>query len=157
MQMRTVRYGTCWWIAKFAQALFTQTLEDQNLEQQLSTYRQVAIGEMAPDAVTVGIEKDAAGAIKSAVWWEAKGDVDADEAEYGNVGEALAAAEAARTLHGFSEVVVALQDGLTWQAEWGDLKPDPLNREPIGDVTQTDLSDDEAFELAAHIEAERDA
>jgi hypothetical protein len=157
MRKRTVRYGTCRWIAKFIQALFMQMLEEQNLEQQRSTYRQVAVGEMAPDAVTVGIEKDAAGAIKSAVWWEAKGDVDADEAEYGDVAEALAAAEAAKTLHGFGEIVVALQDGLAWQAEWGDLETDPLNREPIGDVTQTDLSDDEALELAAHIEAERDA
>lgn len=127
------------------------------MEQQRSTYRQVAIGETTTDAVSVGIEKDVAGSVKAAVWWEAKGDVDADEAEYSDVGQALAAAEAAKTLHGFGEIVVALQDGIDWQPEWGELKSDPLAREPIGDVTQANLSDDEAFELAAHIEAERDA
>jgi hypothetical protein len=91
------------------------------------------------------------------VWWEARGDVDADEAEYSDVREALAAAEAARTLHGFGEVVVALQDGLSWQGEWGELRNPPRSREPVGDVSQTDLSEDEVFELAAGIEAERDA
>ena len=127
------------------------------MEQQRSTYRQIPVGEMTPDAVTVGIEKDAAGATRAAVWWEARGDVDADEAEYQDVGEALAAAEAARTLHGFREVVVALQDGVAWESGWGELKVDGRSREPIGDVSQTDLSEDETFELAAGIEAERDA
>jgi len=113
----------------------------------VDNYRQVAIGEAVPDAVTVGIEKHADGAIKAAVWWDAVGDVDADEAEYDDVPAALAAAEASRQLHGFSEVVVALQDGLAWQASWGKLQ-DPMVAE---------LSDDEAYELAAGIEAERDA
>ncbi|WP_157959923.1 hypothetical protein [Devosia submarina] len=127
------------------------------MEQDQSTYRQIAIGDVVPDAVTVGLERGADGAIKAAVWWEARGDVDADEAEYSDVREALAAAEAARTLHGFGEVVIALQDGLSWQGEWGELRSPPRSREPVGDVSQTDLSEDEVFELAAGIEAERDA
>ena len=127
------------------------------MDQSALAYRRVAVGEMTEDAVTVGIECDPEGGYKAAVWWEAKGDVDADEAEYDDVGEALAAAEAAKTLHGFSEVVVALQDGLSWQDNWGQLQRNPGNREPVGDVSQTDLSSDETFELAAGIEAERDA
>jgi hypothetical protein len=122
-----------------------------------AAYRQIPVGEMTPDAVTVGIEKDGNGQLKAAVWWEAKGDVDADEAEYADVAEALAAADAAKTLHGFSAVVVALQDGLAWQSEWGQLQADTRSREPIGDITGTDLSNDEGYELAAGIEAERDA
>ena len=110
-------------------------------------YRQVAIGDAVPDAVTVGIEKQADGAFKAAVWWDGVGDVDADEAEYDDVAAALAAAEAARQLHGLTEVVVALQDGLDWQASWGRLQDPMVAR----------LSDDEAYALAAGIEAERDA
>ena len=120
-------------------------------------YRQVAIGETTPDAVTVGVERDAVGAIKAAVWWDAVGDVDADEAEYDDVQAALAAAEASRELHGFSEVVVALQDGLQWDAAWGQLGRQERQKEPIGDVSNVDLTDDEAFDLASGIEAERDA
>ena len=127
------------------------------MDQSALAYRRVAVGEMTEDAVTVGIECGPEGRYKAAVWWEAKGDVDADEAEYDDVGEALAAAEAAKTLHGFSEVVVALQDGLSWQDNWGQLQGNGRNREPVGDVSQTDLSSDETFELAAGIEAERDA
>jgi hypothetical protein len=127
------------------------------MDQSALAYRRVAVGEMTEDAVTVGIECDPEGRYKAAVWWEAKGDVDADEAEYDDIGEALAAAEAAKTLHGFSEVVVALQDGLSWQDNWGQLQRNPRDREPVGDVSQTDLSSDETFELAAGIEAERDA
>ncbi len=154
--MRTVRYGT-WRIAKRAEALFSQILEETKLEQDQSNYRQIAVGEVVPNAVTVGLERDGSGKIKAAVWWDAKGDVDADEAEFDDVREALAAANAAKTLHGFSEVVVALQDGLSWQGEWGKLRSNPQSREPVGDVSQTDLSEDEVFELAAGIEAERDA
>jgi hypothetical protein len=120
-------------------------------------YRQVVIGEKTLDAVTVGVERDAAGAIKASIWWEAVGDVDADEAEYDDVPAALAAAEASRELHGFSEVVVALQDGLQWDAEWGLLARQERQKEPIGDVSNMDLTDNEAFDLAAGIEAERDA
>ena len=120
-------------------------------------YRQVAVGAATPDAVTVGIEADTNGQVKAAVWWEAQGDVDADEAEYSDVAEALAAAEAARALHGLAEVVVALQAGMGWRPEWGELLPDPRDREPVGDVSEAGLSDDEAYGLAAGIEAERDA
>lgn len=120
----------------------------------MGTYRQVKVGETTPDAVTVGIEADGAGGHRAAVWWDAIGDVDADEAEFDDVGAAICAAEAARELHGFGEVVVALQDGLAWNAAWGQLGG---GREPIGNIEQTDLSDDEAYELAAGIEAERDA
>ena len=120
----------------------------------MQNYRQVAIGQDTPDAVTVGIERDATGGYRAAVWWDSIRDVDADEAEYDDVPTALAAAQAARELHGFAEVVVALQDGLEWQGAWGQLG---RGREPIGDVSHTDLSDDEVFTLAAGIEAERDA
>lgn len=127
------------------------------MDQGHSAYRRVSVGEKTEDAVTVGIEADAGGQAKAAVWWEAKGDIDADEAEYADVPQALAAAEAARVLHGFSEVVVALQEGLGWQATWGELKTDPRSREPVGNVSETDLSEQETYELAAGIEAERDA
>lgn len=127
-------------------------------ETYVTTYRQVGVGTSCPDAVTVGIERDAAGQLKAAVWWESRGDVDADEAEYGSVSAALAAAEAARALHGFAEVVVALQSDDLWESEWGLLTQGAgRGREPVGDISQTDLSDDEAYELAAGIEAERDA
>ena len=127
------------------------------MSEQQSGYKQVAVGESNADAVTVGIEAGANGSPKAAVWWEAKGDVDADEAEYDNVTDALAAAEAARALHGFSEVVVALQDGLSWQPGWGQLTTDPRDKEPIGDVSNAGLSSAETEELAAGLEAESDA
>lgn len=118
-------------------------------------YRQVEIGEANLEAVTVGIEKAVDGGLKAAVWWEAIGDVDADEAEFDDVPAALAAAEAARELHGLKEVVIALQEDVTWQGEWGTL--DVRNKEPIGDVRPTDLSSEETYELAAGIEEQRDA
>lgn len=127
------------------------------MNEQQSGYRQVSIGQATPDAVTVGIEAGSDGQPKAAVWWEAKGDIDADEAEYANVPEAFAAAEAARALHGFSEVVVALQDGLSWLPGWGNLASNHRDKEPIGDIRGTDLSSDETEELAIGIEAERDA
>lgn len=121
------------------------------------TYRQVGIGEATPDAVTVGIERDGNGATRAAIWWDAVGDVDADEAEYDDVASALAAAEAARELHGLREVVIALRPGVEWQSDWGAIAAEERQKEPIGDVRGVDLSDDEAFDLAAGIEAERDA
>jgi hypothetical protein len=115
-------------------------------------YRQVALGADLPDAVTVGVERvDAPHA--AAVWWPSRGDIDPDEAEYDSVEAALDAAEAARVLHGFSEVVVTLAVGADWQAEWGQL----VAREPIGDLRGTDLSSEEAYSLASGIEHERDA
>lgn len=127
-------------------------------ETYVTSYRQVPVGTSSPDAVTVGIERDASGQLQAAVWWESKGDVDADEAEYDSVSAALAAAEAAQELHGFAEVVVALQSDELWQADWGLLTQSAGRaREPVGDISQTNLSDDEAYELAAGIEAERDA
>ena len=122
-----------------------------------AVYRQVPVGTSVEDAVTVGIETGSGGQLKAAVWWSARGDVDADEAEYADVGEALAAAEAARALHGFAEVVVTLADASLWRKEWGRLQADGPAREPIGDLRGTDISDDEAFELARDIETERDA
>jgi hypothetical protein len=123
-----------------------------------TSYRQVPVGTESPNAVTVGIERDGEGQLKAAVWWESKGDVDADEAEYPTVEEALAAADAAKALHGFDEVVVALQSDDLWDAEWGVLAQSAGRaREPVGDIRDTDVSSDEAYELAAGIEAERDA
>jgi hypothetical protein len=126
-------------------------------ETYVSAYRQVPVGAETPDAVTVGIEKSGDGLPRAAVWWESKGDIDADEVEYDSVEEALSAAEAAKSLHGFSEIVVALQSDDLWDPEWGVLSHAARSREPVGDVRETDLSSDEVYELAAGIEGERDA
>jgi hypothetical protein len=127
-------------------------------ETYVTTYRQVPVGTESPQAVTVGIERDGDGQVRAAVWWEAKSDVDADEAEYESVEAALAAAEAAKALHGFDEVVVALQSDDLWHSDWGTLTQTAGRaREPVGDVRGTDLDSNETYELAAGIEAERDA
>ncbi len=122
-----------------------------------ASYRLVPIGQQSPDAVTVGIELTEDGTHKAAIWWESKGDVDADEAEYSDVAEALAAAEAARALHGFAEVVVVLSQPDLWDSQWGQLRLPDIAKEPIGDVQDTDLSSRETYALAAGIEEERDA
>ena len=113
-------------------------------------FRLVDIGEDMPDAVTVGIEP---GGEAAAVWWPSRGDVDADEMDFDSVPAAFTAAEAAMDLHGFNEVVVAMADRSEWRAEWGQL----IGREPLGDLRGMDLSEEEAFAIAADIEAERDA
>jgi hypothetical protein len=122
-----------------------------------TSYRVVPIGEPVPDAVTVGVEPGADGSARAAVWWEAKGDIDADEAEYDTVPAALAAAAAARALHGFAEVVVVLAQAELWDEAWGQLRLPEVAKEPIGDVRGTDLTSAETYELAAGIEEERDA
>src|SRR5690606_11952014 len=48
-------------------------------------FRQVALGSSNADAVTVGIETGTEGPPRAAVWWESKGDIDADEAEFDDV------------------------------------------------------------------------
>lgn len=121
------------------------------------SFRQVPVAARTPQAVTVGIESDGAAGHKAAVWWEAVADVDADAAEFIDVAAALDAAEGARALHGFSEVVVTLQDGVKWQSGWGELRPIKTGNEPLGDISGAGLSEEESFELAADIEAERDA
>ena len=123
----------------------------------MAKYRLVPVGERSPHAVTVGIEPGPEGGLKAAVWWESTGDIDADEAEYDNVPAALAAAEAARALHGFHDVVIVLARPELWDPQWGELQTPGIAREPIGDVQATDLSSGEVFALAAGIEAERDA
>lgn len=120
-------------------------------------YRLVEIGQQSPDAVTVGIELAEDGTHKAAVWWESKGGIDAGEAEYADVPEALTAAEAARALHGFDEVVVVLARPDLWDGQWGQLRLPAVANEPIGDVQGTDLTSQETYELAAGIEEERDA
>lgn len=122
-----------------------------------AAYRQVPVGASAEDAVTVGIETDRDGQLRAAVRWSARGDVDAGEAEFADVGKALVAAEAARALHGFAEIVVTLAHPGLWREEWGRLQAEGPAREPIGDLRGTDISDSEAFALARDIEAERDA
>lgn len=107
--------------------------------------RQISIGESVPDAVTLAIERDADGRIAATVWWPSKGDIDADEASFASISEALEAAHAAKTLHGFSEIVVVLAEEGLWQPEWGALQ------------TGLDLTDKEALELAKATEANRDA
>lgn len=111
-----------------------------------ASFRRIAIGEDAPDAVTVAIERNGDADVVAAVWWPARGDVDADEAAYPSVPAALAAAEAARVLHRFDEVVVMLQQDELWDQVWGTLRQGSAS-----------LSDDEAFELARATEASRDA
>ena len=111
----------------------------------MNHYRKISIGEDVPDAVTIGIERNPDGTSRAAVWWPSKGDMDADEVSFDSVDEAFQAAEAARSLHGFAEVVVALQSDELWQPKWGTLD---------GKIA---LSDDEAFELARATEAMRDA
>ena len=87
-----------------------------------NSYRRVPVGQTSHQAVTIGIETAADGRTRAAVWWEAKGDVDADEVEYYyDINEAFRAAAAARELHGFDEVVVALANPDLWRAEWGNL------------------------------------
>lgn len=121
-----------------------------------TSYRRIAVGEDAGNAVTVGIEADANGRPKAAVWWPASGDVDGDEVQYDDVPAAFAAAEAARQLHNFAEIVVVLQDELLWNPAWGEIAAE-RDREPIGDVSQTDLDSREVYNLARGIEGERDA
>jgi len=111
----------------------------------MSAYRKIGVGEDAGDAVTVGIERHEDGRLAAAVWWPSRGDIDADEVDYDSVEEALTAAEAAKALHGFPEVVVALQHDDLWQAQWGTLKDGVV------------LDDAESFELARATEASRDA
>jgi hypothetical protein len=111
----------------------------------MQNYRRIEVGETAPDAVTVGIERSPDGGLLAAVWWPAHGDIDADEADYPSVPEALAAAHAARELHGFGEVVVTLQSDDLWDPQWGEL------------VEPNHLNDAESFELARATEAMRDA
>lgn len=111
----------------------------------MQKYRKVGIGEDIADAVTVGIERNADDKVIGVVWWPSHGDVDADEATYPSVEEAFAAAEAARQLHGFSEIVVTLQNDDLWDQNWGTL----------GDGIA--LSESESLELARATEAMRDA
>jgi len=127
------------------------------MDETRKSYRQVAVGSKNPLAVTVGIERDDQGGHKAAVWWESVADIDGDEAEYADLDAAFAAAEAARALHGFREVVVVLQEGLDWDESWGGLRSAPIDKEPIGDISAAGLSPDESYTLAAGIEAERDA
>jgi|GEM_PF-1579125 hypothetical protein len=127
------------------------------MDETRKSYRQVAVGSKNPLAVTVGIESDGHGGHKAAVWWESVADIDGDEAEYPDVPTAFAAAEAARALHRFHEVVVVLQEGIEWDESWGGLHSAPINNEPIGDISAAGLSPDESYTLAAGIEAERDA
>ncbi|MDB5621878.1 MAG: hypothetical protein JWR39_441 [Devosia sp.] len=126
------------------------------MAEEQSSFRRIAVGEDAPDAVTVGIEAHPDGRPFAAVWWPAVGDVDGDEAQYDDIPAAFAAAEAARKLLGFSEVVVVLQQGFLWNPAWGRIGPD-RSREPIGDVSNTDLDSGEVYRLARGIEGERDA
>ena len=121
-----------------------------------STYRRIVVGEDDPDAVTVGIEAHPDGRLFAAVWWPARGDVDGDEAQYDDVPAAFAAAEAARQLHGFAEVLVVLQQDFLWNPAWGRIAAEG-SREPIGDVSNTDLESREVYTLAKGIEVERDA
>lgn len=112
----------------------------------MNQFRKIALGQESDDAVTVGIERGPDGKIVASVWWPSRGDVDADEASYPEVAEALEAAQAAKTLYGFAEVVVLLQSDDLWQSEWGELQ-----------LAGNRLTEAESFELARATEASRDA
>lgn len=116
----------------------------------MDRFERVKIGEGVLDAVTVGIERDADGAVRAAVWWPSHGDVDADEAQYDTVEEALEAARAAKALHRFSRIVVMLQSDDLWRSQWGQLSIDTSE-------AADHLSEAESFELARATEASRDA
>lgn len=118
------------------------------------TYRRVSIDTPVPNAVTVGIERED-DQTRAAVWWDAKTGVEAGEQQHLAVEDAFVAAQAARELNGFDEIVVVLQSDDLWDAKWGQLND--ASREPIGNIEDTDLNSDEAFELAAGLEAESDA
>lgn len=109
-------------------------------------FRKIALGQKMPDAVTVGIERGVDGQPVASVWWPARGDVEAGEARYSAVPEALEAALAAKTLHGFSGVAIMLQSDDLWRRDWGQLLPEG-NR----------LTEAESYELARATEASRDA
>ena len=126
------------------------------MDETRKSYRQVAVGSKNPLAVTVGIERDGQGGHKAAVWWESVADIDGDEAEYADIATAFDAAEAARALHRFHEVVVVLQDGVVWRDRWGRMQA-PTGNEPIGDIRGAGLSSEESYALAVSIEAQRDA
>jgi hypothetical protein len=118
------------------------------------TYRRVSIDAASANTITVGIETEN-GQTKAVVWWDAKPGIEAGEQEHLAVEDAFVAAEAARALNGCDEVVVVLQSDDLWDARWGRLID--TGREPIGDLRNTDLNEAEAFDLAAGLEAERDA
>lgn len=104
---------------------------------EIPSYRQVALGEVVPNAVMVTIEAGASGAPRAMVSWVPIDEHDLGSARYDDVTAALGAAENLKTEKGFAEVVVALDEAALWDG--------------------TGLSDEESFALASDIEAERDA
>lgn len=122
-----------------------------------ASYRRVRMGERPDSAVTVSIGRSANGRSKAVVWWPGQSAEEASAASYPDVRASFAAAESARVQHALGEVVVELDDPALWQAQWGVLTGSAIAHEPIGDLSGTDLSSAEAYELAQHIETERDA
>lgn len=104
---------------------------------EIPSYRQVALGEVVPNAVTVTIEAGASGALRATVSWVRIDAHDAGAVRYDDVSVALGAAENLKTEKGLAEVVVALDEAALWDG--------------------TGLSDEEGFRLAADIESENDA
>ena len=127
------------------------------MSEQQASYRRVRMGERPDNAVTVSIERGANGRSQASVWWPGQEDQLPGSAGNPDIRAALAAAETARAQHALGEVVVMLDDPALWQAQWGVLLGSDIGHEPIGDLTGTDLSSAEAYELAQHIETERDA
>jgi hypothetical protein len=127
------------------------------MSEQGASYRRVRMGERPDNAVTVSIERGANGRSQAAVWWPGQSSEEASASGYTDIRTAFAAAETARVQHALGEVVVMLDEPALWQAQWGVLMGSEIAHEPIGDLTGTDLSSAEAFELAQRIETERDA
>ncbi len=122
-----------------------------------ASYRRARMGERPDNAVTVSIERGANGRSQAAVWWPGQSSEEASAAGYADIRTAFVAAETARVQHALGEVVVMLDEPALWQTQWGVLMGSDIAHEPIGDLTGTDLSSAEAFELAQRIETERDA
>jgi len=108
--------------------------------------RQVRDENDAPNAVIVGVERDADGKVFAVVRWPAKGEGPAGEDRYHSVPEALEAAQRVKSERGFDEIVVSLQRAELWRDEWGSLE-----------LGASEVTDEEAFDMAWDIETNRDA
>lgn len=108
--------------------------------------RQIEAGEDIPNAVIVGVERDADGKVFAVVRWPAIRGEAAGEDRYHSVPKALEVAESVKSERGFGEIVVSLQTAELWRDEWGSLE-----------LGASEVTAEEAFDMAWDIEANRDA
>lgn len=120
------------------------------------SYREVTAGATTPQAVAVHIAREGNSGHTAVLRWPAVDDIDSGESSFIDIAAALDAAEAMRTRHGLSEVVVVLHEGAVWQSGWGELRA--LDRADASESVLTDqLSDEESYKLAAGLETQSDA